>query len=118
MKNALVLMLVLSAARVAYSGNEYAFCTTLAPDSAALERAIAEYAAPAATMRAAYAKDAKKETQLDVIDVLIAFDSSSADLDTGRQAAKNRHWVRGRCASTADNSKKHAFLPLRNGRTI
>lgn len=116
MRNMLMSMLVLSMAEIASAGSGSAFCRPLAPDPAALELAMARCSVPDAPLRAAYAKGT--ETQLDVVDVLIAFDVSAADLDTGRQAAKNRHRVRGRCASTADNSKKHAFLPLRNGRTI
>ena len=62
-------------ATLSSSGHEESSYDTLTPDSAALERAMKRYAIPEASMRA----EVVRETQLSVVDILIAFDISAAN---------------------------------------
>ena len=75
MKTQLTFAMALLLATLSSSGHEEPSYDTLTPDSAALERAMKRYAIPEASMRA----EVVRETQLSVVDILIAFDISAAN---------------------------------------
>ena len=75
MKTQVTLAMALLVTALSSSGHEVSSCDTLTPDSAALERVMKRYAIPEASMRA----DVARETQLNVVDILIAFDMSAAN---------------------------------------